>query len=98
MKSRACIGGAEDAPQAGERLALVRQLSSGTCVALNGCASPVVMKEQRATISPSRLEWAGRSGVFELFLGKSASLWSEGGGVQVACSLTRQRGVMLTKL
>lgn len=52
------------------------------CEALNGCATPVVMKEQDAamTASPSTLEWAALSGVFELFLGTSASLWSEGGG------------------
>lgn len=49
---------------------------------MNGCPTPVVMKEQGATItaSPSRLEWAGLSGVFELFLGKSTSSWPEGGG------------------
>lgn len=71
------------------------------CEALNGCATPVVMKEQDAAItaSPSTLEWAALSGVFELFLGTSASLWSEGGGgIQVACLLRWQRGVMLTKL
>lgn len=48
-------------------------------VLVNGCPTPVVMKEER-TVSPSRLEWTGLSGVFELFLGKSASHWPEDGG------------------
>lgn len=60
------------------------------CVLVKGCPTPVVMKEQgvTTTASPSRLEWAGLSGVFELFLGKSTSSWPEGGGGQVV-SLSR---------
>lgn len=46
---------------------------------VNGCPTPVVMKEERA-VSPSRLEWTGPSGVFELILGKSTSHWPEDEG------------------
>lgn len=47
-------------------------------VLVNGCPTPVVMKEERV-VSPSRLEWTGLSGVFE-FLGKSTSHWPEDEG------------------